>query len=42
MRGIYVSVREAVASRGNAPKREDLEALMDVEGDDDEMYAAAM
>ena len=33
-------VREALASEENAPKGEDLEALMDTEGDDDKTYAA--
>ncbi len=42
MLGIYASVREAVASGEYAPKREDLEALIDAEGDEDEKYAAAM
>lgn len=33
-------VREAIAGEENAPKSEDLEALMEADGDDDKTYAA--
>jgi hypothetical protein len=33
-------LREAIASEENAPKGDDLEALMDAEGEDDKTYAA--
>lgn len=33
-------VREAIASEEHAPKGEDMETLMDAEGDDDKTYAA--
>lgn len=33
-------LRDAIASEENAPKGDDLEALMDAEGDDDKTYAA--
>jgi importin-7 len=33
-------LREAIASEENAPKGEDLQALIDAEGEDDKTYAA--
>jgi hypothetical protein len=33
-------LREAIASEENAPKGDDLEALMDADGEDDKTYAA--
>jgi hypothetical protein len=33
-------LREAIAIEENAPKGDDLEALMDADGDDDKTYAA--
>lgn len=33
-------LREAIASEESAPKGDDLEALMDADGDDDKTYAA--